>query len=1164
MSLKKRLLSALLAMSMAVSLCATAWAETGTTSTTLTQGTEGEVSTVETADPDGDEDQTPDGETDAKADDETVGQQDGGEDLAGEEEKLPPIMLMSENEEPAADGAATDGEGGEGIDTEAELLAALSGSDQTITLTGDIELTSMLTVSRAVTIDLGDHTISADETFPKDGEDNKNHLVDVTADGVTITNGTLTAGANNNHTLNIWNADGVQLYKLTLDNTASYGGAPLVIGSSDVTIGLADSNDDTVTVVAGQNSWYGINLDSRDLEDNAAYLKVQGKLLFQGVQKSVGIYVENNYGDSADDVTLELADGTSFTNEGSNVDEYVGINAAPKDSGFAGATLKGWDTILGDVPGAVAQNGEKFYGTVSAALADAGKTDGTVQLLADSTERLSVPAGTKATLELGGHTLTLTNKNTTDSSKMVMDSVVLSEGASLKLQNGKVVAKEITDGTAALFNIQKDSSIYLNNVQMDTTGTALFPQGNAARVEVTDSTIDAGIYAVGTNAATSDNYNVKIVLKDSTFSSKYGYQNNDQDGCTVMINVPGTLEMDGCTVLSNRQGVFVRGGTATIKNSSITTTGTYTAGVGKYLDGVWSSGNEVPMAALVVGNRVNEGGAYAYPATCTVENTTIISQDDAVPAIYTYGMDNDSRKATLTIDGENTKVQGTISVNGADETSKNNTTISAGYYTEEVAEAQLAEGKACNLLDALYEGTYAYQIGERTEEVSDVQLKVEAPNVISSEIDEDEVDKIPTIEGIDKDTLVSALESAATDTKIVDNADAVSNAALVEAKVDGYKVTSPEVKEMAVDALKKDADEGSLGDDPEITIIVTPVLKVDPLPPTAEDDRYSLPFDIELLYKVQASAETQSGKTVTVELLNSDNLPEVQNPPEMDIEIPNIPAQALGYDTNATSDVVAGTLYVQHLHEDSVYYYRPRVTVTEQKITATFTNPHGFSTMILKQDPRTVTVEYPFFGSFVYVPTDIGSSLPNVSQSDFAGWTFDGVGGPYKTLTDELLTKLSEVYSNNNQTPIKATAVYTQNPTGGNSTTSENTTSGSSSTTTTTTAPSSGAVTPYYTCPACGYHNWTATADGYKCDHCGYVESVKQLTGYGNVKGVYEPKTSTAAAQAAAGTPAAATVTSGVPQTSDDLPLTGLVVVAVAALLGLGVTVVLKKRSHND
>ena len=1144
-------------MSMAVSLCATAWAETGTTSTTLTQGTEGEVSTVETADPDGDEDQTPDGETDAKADDETVGQQDGGEDLAGEEEKLPPIMLMSENEEPAADGAATDGEGGEGIDTEAELLAALSGSDQTITLTGDIELTSMLTVSRAVTIDLGDHTISAHETFPKDGEDNKNHLVDVTADGVTITNGTLTAGANNNHTLNIWNADGVQLYKLTLDNTASYGGAPLVIGSSDVTIGLADSNDDTVTVVAGQNSWYGINLDSRDLEDNAAYLKVQGKLLFQGVQKSVGIYVENNYGDSADDVTLELADGTSFTNEGSNVDEYVGINAAPKDSGFAGATLKGWDTILGDVPGAVAQNGEKFYGTVSAALADAGKTDGTVQLLADSTERLSVPAGTKATLELGGHTLTLTNKNTTDSSKMVMDSVVLSEGASLKLQNGKVVAKEITDGTAALFNIQKDSSIYLNNVQMDTTGTALFPQGNAARVEVTDSTIDAGIYAVGTNAATSDNYNVKIVLKDSTFSSKYGYQNNDQDGCTVMINVPGTLEMDGCTVLSNRQGVFVRGGTATIKNSSITTTGTYTAGVGKYLDGVWSSGNEVPMAALVVGNRVNEGGAYAYPATCTVENTTIISQDDAVPAIYTYGMDNDSRKATLTIDGENTKVQGTISVNGADETSKNNTTISAGYYTEEVAEAQLAEGKACNLLDSLYEGVYAYQVGEKNEDVADVQLEVVKPDSVAEKIDASE---IPAVDGINQSELASNLSKAAENTKITDGtAQVVSNAVLVEAKVDGYKVNSTAVKEKALEALKVEAgDSGvTLPDDPDVTITVKPILKVEPQAPVVENGNYkSVPFDIELLYQVTASAEPKvSGSPVTVDLLDSGNLPAVTNPPVMDIEIKDVPVAALGYKDDVNANEVATSLFVRHDHEGSVYYYRPIVNVSNAKISVTFTNEHGFSVFALTNDPRTVDVKYPT-NTVTYTPTDIGASLMGVSQANFEGWTFAGVdGGPYKVMTEDLLTALANVYKG---TPIAATAVFTENQAGGNSTTTtENTSSSSSSSTTTTTQ--SGSNITYYICPACGYHNWTAGTDGYKCDHCGYVESVKQLSGYGNVKGVYEPKTSAAAA-AASGNAAA---TSAIPQTSDELPLVGLVVVAIAALLGLGVTVVMKKRSNR-
>lgn len=47
----------------------------------------------------------------------------------------------------------------------------------------------------------------------------------------------------------------------------------------------------------------------------------------------------------------------------------------------------------------------------------------------------------------------------------------------------------------------------------------------------------------------------------------------------------------------------------------------------------------------------------------------------------------------------------------------------------------------------------------------------------------------------------------------------------------------------------------------------------------------------------------------------------------------------------------------------------------------------------------------------------------------------------------------------------------------------------------------------YYTCPACGYHNWTATDAGYRCDHCGYLESVKQLSGYANVKGTYTPGT---------------------------------------------------------
>ena len=113
----------------------------------------------------------------------------------------------------------------------------------------------------------------------------------------------------------------------------------------------------------------------------------------------------------------------------------------------------------------------------------------------------------------------------------------------------------------------------------------------------------------------------------------------------------------------------------------------------------------------------------------------------------------------------------------------------------------------------------------------------------------------------------------------------------------------------------------------------------------------------------------------------------------------------------------------------------------------------------------------------------------------------------------------------------------------------------SSQSTTTTTAPKQDDST-YYTCKACGYHNWTAVDGGYKCDHCGYVESVKQLAGYPNVKG-----TATVGKTAAAAKTSAKTMTA-IPQTSDDMPVTALAVLAVAALLGLGVTAI-AKRKHS-
>lgn len=106
-----------------------------------------------------------------------------------------------------------------------------------------------------------------------------------------------------------------------------------------------------------------------------------------------------------------------------------------------------------------------------------------------------------------------------------------------------------------------------------------------------------------------------------------------------------------------------------------------------------------------------------------------------------------------------------------------------------------------------------------------------------------------------------------------------------------------------------------------------------------------------------------------------------------------------------------------------------------------------------------------------------------------------------------------------------------------------------STTTSTTTTSTSQSNIQYYTCKACGYHNWTATEEGYRCDNCGYIESQKQLAGYGNVKGVYAPKTGTE---------------NPIKATGADMNSTAFVVVALAVAAAFGMGYVAKKSGRAE
>lgn len=316
--------------------------------------------------------------------------------------------------------------------------------------------------------------------------------------------------------------------------------------------------------------------------------------------------------------------------------------------------------MLTMVPMAFATEGDSSGNSdVSAQVATnlpAADANGVITLQQDVTVSTLQP---NMTYDLNGHTLDysgtssiVVNENETLTFK---DSSVLgsARGGTLKLSGVSLYNSAI--------NPQKDATVNASNITIDCNGSAFYPQGNAAAVNITNCDVTAAVYCVATNAGSEDNYGVAITLTNSTFATKEG----STDNCPVMINVPGTLIMDSCRVTGDRQAVLVRAGNAKITDCTITLTGQYVDDNGYESTKPWGSGNEVPMAAVVVGSQTS---AYKADAVCTIEDTTVSAPSDAEspkPAIYVSSNKEDQSEeyaARLTITGSSTDINGNVVV----------------------------------------------------------------------------------------------------------------------------------------------------------------------------------------------------------------------------------------------------------------------------------------------------------------------------------------------------------------------------------------------------------------------------------------------------------------------------------------------------------------------
>lgn len=248
-----------------------------------------------------------------------------------------------------------------------------------------------------------------------------------------------------------------------------------------------------------------------------------------------------------------------------------------------------------------------------------------------------VSSDVNAVLDLNGRTISAVYKSTT----------ALENGAVLTIKNGTFNAELAADknntNTTVIMNAASGSRLTIDNVKFTTKNNSGLgvDDANTVLTVKNQSTVKANVYCVATNAEKDGIHSgVTINLENSAFIA----ESTSNDNCAICLNVEGTLNMADCTVKSGRQAVLVRGGTANISGGKIETTGAYTTPP----NGNWGSGNEVPLAALVIGNRSTS--AYAYPATVTLTGVEIVAGNGA-PAIYMYG-NKEEHPASLTCDKE--------------------------------------------------------------------------------------------------------------------------------------------------------------------------------------------------------------------------------------------------------------------------------------------------------------------------------------------------------------------------------------------------------------------------------------------------------------------------------------------------------------------------------
>lgn len=610
-----------------------------------------------------------------------------------------------------------------------------------------------------------------------------------------------------------------------------------------------------------------------------------------------------------------------------------------------------------DATNAVAQVGEASYFDSLSAAISAATENATVKLLKGTTENVTISQNKTLTLDLNGKTLTGTVE--VSGALIIQDSTVTGEPTvSSDYENVTYTSGKITSSGKTV-KATNGGTVTLKSGLLESTGNmALFAAGDSTGNTEVKSTVnvDGGYilsqeFAVSTQGkgATANISGGVLVAKDNAVVAGNGTNNATTKYGGTIINITGGMLIGhittsgyiACGIYHPQQGQLnISGGTI-------------------YADeglGILMRGGKLDMTGGKIFATANER------ATGKVGDSTVLVGGSAVLYDLQSGY-YDGNNVEITLKGGEFSSSANVPVVSvsADENSLaeagKRVSISGGYFTSDPSE-YVATGYYAGESD---NPAYAYQV--KTNNNTDS----EPAEVVAAEPD------VKAAPGIDN-TVTTALSGTTADLTAAANEQAADN-----------KVTEGTAREKLEEAeiIKND------GSNPKVTVVVQPYLAMEATGYSAGNDTAvkTMTVDIKAMYRtVATTADLDKDEKIHVQgdegvggegapanavvIGKKENTLPVEGSVKISIPLPD------GFVTAATE-----TIYVQH---ENIYEYKADVTSKAEEgstttYTATFTNPHGFSTFVLSTKSETVaTVNDTNYTNFQQAVNAAGTSTIEV------------------------------------------------------------------------------------------------------------------------------------------------------------------------------------------